>query len=84
MSSRDEVLERNEQRIAWALEHPDISTWLKDALRGARERDPVEVLNDLEILVVLLRTDCEVRLRAAWPEEEVLSSEGAGANSTRD
>ncbi|MGV8856209.1 MAG: hypothetical protein ACOH2L_16370 [Devosia sp.] len=84
MLSRDEVLQRNEQRVAWALAHPDMCMWVKDALRGARECDPVEVLNDLEILVVLLRTDCEVRLRATWPEEEVLSSDSEGSNIPRD
>jgi hypothetical protein len=36
---------------------------LKDALRGARERDPVEVLNELEILTLLLRNDCDARIR---------------------
>ena len=46
-------------------------------------RDPVEVLNELEILVVLLRTDCEARLRVALPEEEVLSAEGETANRPR-
>jgi hypothetical protein len=59
----DDALKTNEQRIAWVLAHPGTSAWLKDALRGARERDPVEVLNELEILTLLLRNDCDARIR---------------------
>jgi hypothetical protein len=51
----DDALTTNDQRIAWVLAHPGTSAWLKDALRAARERDPVEVLNELEILNLLLR-----------------------------
>jgi len=59
----DDTLKTNDQRIAWILAHPRTSHWLKDALRAARERDPVEVLNELEILNLLLRTECEERMR---------------------
>jgi hypothetical protein len=59
----DDALTTNDQRIAWILAHPRTSAWLKDALRAARERDPVEVLNELEILNLLLRTECEERMR---------------------
>ncbi len=63
MPPPDDALKTNEQRIAWVLAHPGTSAWLKDALRGARERDPVEVLNELEILTLLLRNDCDARIR---------------------
>lgn len=63
MPPPDDALTTNEQRIAWVLAHPGTSAWLKDALRAARECDPVEVLNELEILNLLLRADCEVRIR---------------------
>ncbi|WP_425065296.1 hypothetical protein [Reyranella sp.] len=64
MPPPDDALKTNEQRIAWILAHPRTSAWLKDALRGARQRDPVELLNELEILNLLLRNDCDVRIRA--------------------
>ncbi len=63
MPPPDDALKTNEQRIAWVLAHPSTSAWLKDALRGARQRDPVEVLNELEILNLLLRNDCDARIR---------------------
>lgn len=63
MPPPDDALTTNDQRIAWVLAHPGTSAWLKDALRAARERDPVEVLNELEILNLLLRADCEGRIR---------------------
>lgn len=62
MSHPDEGLQTSEERIAWVLAQPQISSWLKDALMGARERDPVEVLNELEILNVLLRSHCATRI----------------------
>lgn len=63
MPPPDDALKTNEQRIAWILAHPGTSAWLKDALRAARQRDPVEVLNELEMLNLLLRNDCAARLR---------------------
>ncbi len=63
MPPPDDALTTNDQRIAWVLAHPGTSAWLKDALRAARERDPVEVLNELEILNLLLRNDCDARIR---------------------
>jgi hypothetical protein len=44
-----------------------MSSWLKEALRSSRERDPVEVLNELEILNLLLRTECETKIQIAFP-----------------
>jgi hypothetical protein len=44
-----------EEHIDWVLSHPDKSAWLKDALRMARSRDPVALLNDVELLQTLLQ-----------------------------
>lgn len=66
MTTTDDRLGTDE-RIAWILAHPRMSPWLKDALRVARTRDPIEVLNELEILVVLLRSDCEARIERDLP-----------------
>ena len=66
MSTTDDRLGTDE-RIAWILAHPRMSSWLKDTLRGARTRDPIEVLNELEILVLLLRSDCEARIERDLP-----------------
>lgn len=65
MPPPDDALKTNDQRIAWILAHPGTSAWLKDALRAARARDPVELLNELEILNLLLRADCEARIALA-------------------
>ena len=48
-------LNEAEGRIAFILEHPASSSWLKDALRAAISRDPVDLGNDLELLYLLLR-----------------------------
>lgn len=53
--STAELLQQAEQRIDWVLSHPGMSTWLKDALRTARDRDPVAILNDLAMLYSLLQ-----------------------------
>lgn len=48
-------LREAEERIAWIDAHPAFSGWLKETLRAAVGRDPVAVMNDLEILGHLLR-----------------------------
>ena len=75
VSPPDDIQQTNAERIAWVLAHPRMSPWLKEALRGARERDPVEILNELEILNLLLRTECETRIRIAFPDS-MLGSDG--------
>lgn len=37
------------------LDDPAASFWLKNALRSALDRDPVDALNDAEVLVVALK-----------------------------
>jgi hypothetical protein len=56
-----------EQRVHSALENRALSPWLKDALRSALEREPVELANDLELLSLLLRPWCEARMVPASP-----------------
>jgi hypothetical protein len=57
--STDHRVKVAEDRIQWVLDHPDMSDWVKDVLRTARDRNPVDVLNDLEILNTLLRSHAE-------------------------
>ncbi|NDV89500.1 hypothetical protein GTW51_22935 [Aurantimonas aggregata] len=54
-SSPADAVSEDERQIAWVLAHPGMSDWLKDALKSAADRDPVHLLNDLEILGLLLR-----------------------------
>jgi hypothetical protein len=49
-----ESLRLAEQRIDWVMSHPHTSEWLKCALSSARAREPIDVLNDLQILEILL------------------------------
>lgn len=52
--------EQNAQRlIDWVIEHSRVSDWLKDALRAALTRDPVQVLTEAEMLRELLRLRSE-------------------------
>ncbi len=42
--------------VRFVLSHPGMSRWLKDALASAMERDPISVLNDLELLSLITRS----------------------------
>ena len=42
-------------RFEWALAHPDVSDWVKSSLTSARPRDPIDVLNDLELMTHIVR-----------------------------
>ena len=53
--SRGDDLREAERQIAWVLDHPHISAWLKDALRAALLCDPIVVVNEVEMLRELLR-----------------------------
>lgn len=55
----EKYLQEAEKRIDWVLSHTDMSDWLKHALRGARDRDPVDLLNELEMLDHLLTRRAE-------------------------
>jgi hypothetical protein len=43
-----------EEQISFVLSHPGMSAWLKNALSSALDCHPIEVLNDLEILNLIL------------------------------
>ena len=45
------------------LDDPAASKWLKDALRSAMLRDPVDVANDAEYLASLLAARCNALLK---------------------
>jgi len=49
-----------ERQISFVLAHPGMSSWLKTALSDALHRDPISVLNDLEILNLILRNRSEM------------------------
>lgn len=64
-------------RIEWLLCDPDMSPWLKTTLRTARQRDPIALANDLELLRCALNPWCELSIQAA------ASHLGAFANERR-
>jgi hypothetical protein len=45
------------------LQDPAASYWLKGALEKALPRDPIDALNDAEILVAALRTNLQDRVK---------------------
>ena len=49
--------------IEQILGDPDASFWLKEALRSALDRDPVDAANDAEVLAQLLDRRCQEILR---------------------
>ncbi len=49
--------------IEQVLADPAASSWLKDALRSAMDRDPVDAANDAEVLAELLDRRCHELLR---------------------
>ncbi len=57
------TLREAEERIAWVLDNPDMSPWLKAALAACRDRDPIALLNELEILRTILEPQAYARLR---------------------
>lgn len=52
-------------KVAMVLADPAVSYWLKDALRGALRRDPVDAYRDARLLVELL---------ASAPEQAALEA----------
>lgn len=63
MRSGSDLMAINEQ-ISWTLSRPAMSPWLKNALKSALDRNPIDVLNDLEILDHLLRAQSDARIRS--------------------
>jgi hypothetical protein len=66
-----------EERIAWILANPRSSAWLKQALESANGRDPVAVLNDLEILNLLLRKKAEASIQNALSSSPSVPSDAS-------
>lgn len=59
-TSHDARFQEMREQISFVLDHPGISDWLKCSLRDALQRNPVSVLNDLEILNAILRRRAEM------------------------
>jgi len=51
-----------EARIAWVLDHPQMSDWLKHALRAAEGLDPIALQNDVEMLRHLLGSRSQAQI----------------------
>ena len=51
-------------RIAWVLEHPHMSDWLKQALLTADGLDPIGVQNDVEMLrhLIVPRSQAQIEI----------------------
>jgi len=51
-------------RIAWVLEHPHMSDWLKQALRSANGLDPIGLQNDVEMLrhLIVPRSQAQIEI----------------------
>ena len=69
--SRDEDTVRQEPeirlavanaRIAWVLDHPQMSEWLKQALGALEGLDPTELQNDVEMLGHLITPRCQAQI----------------------
>lgn len=58
------VLAEANARIAWVLDHPHMSLWLKQALRTAEGLDPLAIQNDVEILsrLIIARAQAQIEI----------------------
>ncbi|WP_353204985.1 hypothetical protein [Sphingomonas sp.] len=59
------LLAAADARIAWVLDHPHMSDWLKQALRAAEGGDPVALQNDVEMIRHLLLPRCQAQIDLA-------------------
>lgn len=59
-----------ERQISFVLAHPGMSSWLKTALSDALHRDPISVLNDLEILNLILRNRSEMLIAEKYSSHD--------------
>lgn len=64
----------SDDEIRKILEGPGTSTWMKLALTTALNRDPVDAVNDAELLVLVLRHRAEQISEAARAEIEALDA----------
>ena len=65
------MLATADARIAWVLEHPHMSDWLKQALRTAAGLDPIALQNDVEMLKHLVVTKAHAQIEAAMGSAHV-------------
>lgn len=70
-----------ESEIDWVLHHPGMSTWLKESLRLSLGRDPLSVLNELEVLRCLSERRLALRGPGVAPSNERSGETGASAGS---
>lgn len=56
------MLAAAQARITWVLDHPDMSEWLKQALRTADGLDPIALQNDLEMLRHLIIAHAQAKI----------------------
>ncbi|MFL9828353.1 hypothetical protein [Rhodoplanes sp. SY1] len=63
----------SQRRIEWVLDHPRTSPWLKNALRSALLCDPIQIVNEVEMLRELLwfRSDAAVHKALQHPCDDV-------------
>lgn len=61
-----------EARIAWALDHPHVSAWLKTTLRSTCGLDPIAVQNDIELLRHLICGRAQSEIEMALSQVETL------------
>lgn len=59
----DGTLAKADAKVVWVLDHPEMSPWIKDALRAALVADPITVANEVEVLrqVIVPRSNALVR-----------------------
>ncbi len=60
LDTEEKILGVIDDRLSFVLEHPGMSDWLKQTLTSGLHRDPIEVVNDLEILDTTLRSRAKV------------------------
>ena len=66
-------------QIDWLLAHPDVSEWLKTALRSAESCDPITLINDLELLRLVLGRRAEEHVARLYaPSHEIGTKDGRG------
>jgi hypothetical protein len=58
----------SDQEIQAAIQDPATSYWLRDALKAAMQRDPLDVANDAEFLAVIFakRAQEQAAQAMAW------------------
>lgn len=64
------------------LAAPDTSFWLKDVLRAALERDPVDAAKDAEVLATVLKNRADDMLAARRGLADVEAGRTASADQT--